>query len=167
MAVGPTATPSGGPSVHGLSLYQIISSSHRDQPHSSGKSIDYTVGPTTEWQADASGGKDIWIEVQFKNGSTTTSTPGPVDLSSITIFPGDQSSEANFPKSARPHHIVFTADGGHAVKITLDDRFGSQDFAVDFHVKKNFRITIIDNYPGTSSPYSGISEIRFVGVNSP
>lgn len=166
-AVGPTASASLAPSVHLLALYQIISSGHRDQPHSSGKSIDYKVGPTTEWQADASGDKDIWIEVQFKLEGAATSTPGPVDLSSITIFPGDQSSEANFKKSGRPHHIVFSADGGAPIKITLEDQFGSQDFPVSVHVKKNFRITITDNYPGDSSTYSGISEIRFIGVSSP
>ena len=147
------------PSDPQLPLYQIIGSSHRDQDHSTGKSTDYKVGLSTEWQADTTGGKDIWIEVQFKND--------PVDLSSIQIFPGDQSSAANFTKSGRPHHIVFTADGGSPVSITLTKDFGLQTFPVDIRVKKNFRITITDNYPGTSSAYSGISEIRFFGTSTP
>jgi hypothetical protein len=168
-AVGPTASASGGPSVHPLALYQIISSGHRDQDHSSGKSIDYKVGPTTEWQADTKGGKDIWIEVQFKLEGAPTSTPGPVDLSSITIFPGDQSSEDNFKKTGRPKIIEISADGGAPVPFLLKDRFGSQDltFKDPLHVKKNLRITITSTYPGSSSTFSGISEIRFIGVSSP
>jgi hypothetical protein len=169
VAVGPTGSGSSGPSIHPLAMYQIISSSHRDQDHSSGKSIDYKVGPTTEWQANASGGKDIWIEVEFKDGVSTPSAPGPVDLTSVTIFPGDQSSATAFKQSARPKTIIFTADGGNPVKFTLKDAFGSQDlvFPSTIHVKKDFRITITDNYPGSSNQFSGIAEIRFIGVNSP
>lgn len=172
VAVGPTASASSGPSVHGLALYRIISSGHRDDPHSSGKSIDYQKGADstkTEWQDNASGGRDIWIEVQFKLEGAPTSTPGPVDVSSITIFPGDQSSEANFKKTARPKIIRFSADGGDPIEFLLKDRFGSQElvFKDPVHVKKDFRITIAENYPGSSSQFSGISEIRFVGVASP
>jgi hypothetical protein len=171
-AVGPTASVPNGPSVHLLSLYQIISSGHRDQDHSSGKSTDYQRGENstkTEWQDNASGGRDIWIEVEFKDGVSEKPTPGPVDLTSVTIFPGDQSSQTAFKQTARPKTIVFTADGGAPVKFTLKDAFGSQDlvFKAPIHVKKDFRITITDTYPGSSSQFSGISEIRFVGVNSP
>jgi zinc-ribbon domain len=171
-AVGPTASPSSGPSVHGLALYRIISSGHRDEAHSSGKSIDYQRGSDstkTEWQDNASGGRDIWIEVQFKLEGAPTSTPGPVDVSSITLFPGDQSSEANFKKTARPKIIRFSADGRAPVEFLLKDRFGSQElvFKDPVHVKKDFRITIVENYPGSASQFSGISEIRFVGVSSP
>ena len=138
----------------------------------SGKSTDYQRGDNstkTEWQDNASGGRDIWIEVEFKDGVSEKPTPGPVDLTSVTIFPGDQSSQTAFKQTARPKTIVFTADGGAPVKFTLKDAFGSQDlvFKAPIHVKKDFRITITDTYPGSSSQFSGICEIRFVGVNSP
>ena len=149
----PTAS-SGGPSAPPLVLHQITGSGKRDQAHSTGKSID--GDPTTSWQQDAKGGKDIWIEVEFVDGS--------VDLSKIAISPGDQKSGAAYKASQRPHHVQFSADGGKPLTVELSDRFGSHDVTIDLHVVKTLRITIVDNYPGSATTFSGISEISFFGT---
>ena len=153
--------PSGsvGPSAHLLTLHSIVGSGKLDQAHSTGKSID-ADGPTTSWQDDTKAGRDIWIEVTFAG-------KGIVDLSSITIFPGDQKNATAFKQVARPHHIQLKADSGAPVTITLADQFGSQDFAVSLHVTKTLRVTIVDTYAGDTSTFSGISEIRFIGTAAP
>jgi hypothetical protein len=161
-SVAPPTTSSGGPVAQDLRLFSIIGSSKKDQDHSTGKSIDVdpaTKAPvtTTSWQADTSGGKDIWIEVVFRGS-------GIADLTRITVSGGDQKSPAAFQANRRPHHIQFSADGGKPVTVELADQFGAQDFAVKIHVAKTLRITIVDNYPGTASTFSGISDIRFFGT---
>ncbi|HEX7473053.1 MAG TPA: zinc ribbon domain-containing protein [Candidatus Limnocylindrales bacterium] len=157
-SASPTAS-SGVASAHLLTLAGIRGSARKDAPHTPGKSVDYEQGPTTSWLADAKGGRDIWIEVTFVDGS--------VDLSAITIFPGDQSSTAAYKAAERPHHIQFSADGGKPLTVNLSDHFGSHDVSIVLHVVKTLRITIIDNYPGSASTFSGISEIRFIGTVAP
>jgi hypothetical protein len=160
----PSASPS-GPVAHDLRPFSIIGSSKKDQDHSTGKSIDTdptTNAPvlTTSWQADTAGGKDIWIEVTFRGS-------GIADLTQVTISGGDQKSPAAFKAARRPHHIQLSADGGKPVTLVLADRFGAQDFAVKIHVDNTLRITIVDNYSGTTSTFSGISDIRFFGTLEP
>lgn len=149
-----TSVPPSGASAHPLRLHQITGSSKRDAAHSTGKSIDND--PSTSWQLDTKIGKPLWLEFVF--------VAPVVDVSSITISPGDQRSEATFKANSRPRHLALSVDGGKAVTVTVKDQFGPQVIPVSLHVTKTLRVTIVDLYPGSSTSFSGISEIFFSGT---
>jgi hypothetical protein len=154
--------PSGAtnpPTSHPLALRTIISSGTRDAPHSSGKSIDNNLA--TSWQLDTEIGRKVWLQFDFLGS-------GPVDVTSITISPGDQRSEATFKANSRPHHLSVSVDGGKAITIDpLEDRFGEQEIQVSLHVTKTLRVNFVDSYRGDSTTFCAVSEIRFNGTTAP
>ena len=154
---GAPATPT-APSEHPLRLHTIISSGSRDAAHSSGKSIDNNLA--TSWQLAPKAGRLLWLQFDFVGD-------GVVDITTITISPGDQRSDATFAANSRPHHLAISVDGGKAVNVTLEDRNGSQDIPVSLHVNQTVRVTVLDSYPGTATSYAAISEIRFSGTAAP
>ena len=145
------------PSVHLLATRPPTASGKRDNSHAPAKATD--SDPKTSWQQDTSGGVDIWLEVTF--------TSGTVDVTRITIAGGDQKSKATFDASRHPRDIEISVDGGKGIPFTIPDGFGPKTLPVSLHVTQTLRITIFDNYPGTDTKFSGISDLKFEGTSAP
>jgi hypothetical protein len=173
----PSGSPTGStglPSAHLLRLWSTTYSKPVPKDptgvHSGGKTID--KDPATSFQQDTAGGRRPWVQFQFYGGHVPSDGKsrgdGNVDVTSITILPGDQSSQANFQKIRRPHHVEIWIDGKKALTAELKDAFGPQEIAVGLHVADTIQIVIADTYgTGASSTICAISELSFVGTAEP
>jgi hypothetical protein len=165
-AVSPSAPGgSGGPVVAQLTPKSIKASSQlggrSNARWSPGKAIDDKKD--TSWQEGVDGSvKGQWIEVTFAK---------PIDITSITIFAGNQAGRANYDANLRPRNITIQADSGDAQPVMLQDVFGSQQINFVGHVATRLRLTLVDTYAARKTSLKGspfedcaISEIQFFGT---
>jgi hypothetical protein len=170
-SAGPTA--SGGPVAARLRLWTTSYSTEvPNDPtnvHSGGKTIDGKPG--TSFQQDCAG-RQPYVQFTFFGGHVPVVPVGAkpqrgdghVELATITILPGDQSSQTAWMSVERPRDLEIWIDGKKALTATLDDAFGSQVIAVGRHVNDTIRLVIADTYDkGATSTMCAISELSFAG----
>jgi hypothetical protein len=169
---GPTAS-SVGPVAVRLRIWQVAYS--REVPkdptahHSGGKSVDGNL--QTSFQQDCAGRRP-YVLFRFFGGNVPTVPAGAkpqrgdgkVELATITIVPGDQSSQAAWMSVERPRHLEIWIDGKKALTATLTDEFGSQVITVGKHINDTIQLVIADTYSdGATSTMCGITELSFLG----
>jgi hypothetical protein len=160
-----TATPGGpqpssGQPVVQLKVASATASSRLGDKWAPSKAIDGRTD--TSWQEGAKAEAGQWIQLAFKD---------PVTVTSVMIWAGSHTAEANYFGNLRPRHITIAADGGPGQKFELADRFEPQEIAYSGPVTSQLRITIIDTYPSKQTSLAGspfddcaISELRFNGT---
>jgi hypothetical protein len=175
-SAAPPTTSSGGPVAVRLRLYSTSYS--KEVPpdptahHSGGKTID--GNPATSFQQDCAGRRPF-VRFTFYGGNVPVvpagSKPqrgdGHVEVATITILPGDQSSQAAWLSVERPHHLEIWIDGKKTLTATLKDQFGSQLIQVGRHVNDTIMLVIADTYDdGATSTMCAISELSFAGTTT-
>jgi hypothetical protein len=170
--VPPSASPSGQVAVR-LRIWQVAYS--REVPkdptahHSGGKTVDGKV--ETSFQQDCAGRRPYVLFRFFGGnvpavpaGAKAKRGDGKVELATITILPGDQSSQDAWMSVERPHHLEVWIDDKKALTANLKNEFGPQVIKLGKHVDDTIQLVIADTYDnGATSTMCGITELSFFG----
>jgi hypothetical protein len=147
--------------------------------HSGGKTID--GNPKTSFMQQCEGrdpafGPEAFVLFTFYGGNVPPVPSGGkpkqgngnVQVATITIRSGDQTSEAVWKTVQRPKTIKVTIDGGAPFTKQLDDVFGEQVITINKPVNTNIKLAIADVYTeGATEDQCAISELSFAGNTRP
>lgn len=141
--------------------------------HSGGKTIDGK--PDTSFMQQCEG-REAFVSFTFYGGNVPTVAAGEkpkqgngnVQVATITMRTGDQTSEDVWKTIQRPKTLRITIDGGTSFTKDLDDVFGEQVITIDKPVNTNIKLAIADVYTdGATEDQCAISELSFAGNTRP
>jgi hypothetical protein len=141
--------------------------------HSGGKTIDGK--PDTSFMQQCEG-REAFVLFTFYGGNVPPVASGGkprqgngnVQVATITIRSGDQTSEDIWKTIQRPKKLEITIDGGTPFTKDLEDTFGEQVLTIDEPVNTNIKLAIADVYTdGATEDQCAISELAFFGNTRP
>lgn len=171
--------PSGSAGPVGTKLRLFTTSYSKAVPadptaaHSGGKAIDGK--PDTSFMQQCEG-REAFVLFTFYGGNVPSVGPGEkpkqgngnVQVASITIRAGDQTSQGVWKTIQRPKTLEITIDGGTPFTRELDDVFGEQVITINKPVNTNIKLAIADVYSdGATEDQCAISELAFFGNTRP
>jgi hypothetical protein len=121
-------------------------------------------------------GREAFVLFTFYGGNVPPVAPGEkpkqgngnVQVASITIRSGDQTSEDVWKTIQRPKTLEITIDGGAPFTRQLDDAFGEQVITINKPVNTNIKLAIAAVYTvGATEDQCAISELAFFGNTRP
>jgi len=113
-------------------------------------------GTWNKWWAPKNPADGQWVQAEFT---------GSFDLSDLVILSGASEQQDQYLQEARPHVFQLTAwvAGGKTVSrtITLQDRFGSQDFPLAIPGVTQVRLTIVSSFGQGPGRLTALGELEF------
>ena len=141
--------------------------------HSGGKTIDGR--PDTSFMQQCQG-REAFVLFTFYGGNVPPVASGDkprqgngnVQVASITIRSGDQTSEDVWKTIQRPKTLSISIDGGASFTKQLDDVFGEQVITINKPVNTTIKLAVADVYTdGATQDQCAISELAFFGNTRP